>query len=254
MEKDNGIIKFEELDEDNYDEAEKDGDKRVKPEWHNRAKKPRKPRKSPTLLLIVIAIVAIAVAVCFVCVTLLLRPSKQDPDSNPNSSSASQNPKEEQVITVSTLEEIVETAKLSTYEMKYEGVATRYNDKKTNKVDYYVLYTASVKSGIEFDKIEYAVDSASKHIVITLPEIEIADKHVDKASLEYLFYNNKLNNENVAEEAYTLCTEDLDKKIKENTTIYEIATQNTKNTIEALVQPFIENVESDYTLEIRTAS
>lgn len=248
------IDESEDLDEPDGNEKHKKHDLHGRPRktgTNKRHYKQANSKISLNLLLIVIAIVAIAVAVCVVCVTF-----GGKSDSSPAESvspSPTEKPKET-VITVSTLEKILETEKLSTYEVEYSGVAVRYDEKKTENVDYYVSYKATVKAGIDFDKIEIMLDSESKRIVAQLPKVEISTMNVDQTSLDYLFYDKKLNKSGITAEAYALCKEDLSKKVEENDTILDIATQNTKNAVAALLSPFIEAMGDGYTLQVREAA
>ena len=57
-----------------------------------------------------------------------------------------------EIITTSTLEKIINVNDLSTYESMYNGVTQVMNEKKPDKVDYYVSYKAKVKAGIDFKK------------------------------------------------------------------------------------------------------
>ena len=107
-----------------------------------------------------------------------------------------------EVITVSTLEKIVEVSDLSTFRVVYNGVACA-DDK------YYVSYEATVDAGIDFEKIEIAVDNENKKVTVNLPKAEILDVYVDIASLDYIFIDKKANTETVSEEAYKLCKYDV---------------------------------------------
>lgn len=212
-------------------------------------RQPAKPRVSHNLVLIVVAIIAITIAICAVCLTIMM---KTPDDSDVPSPSVL--PDEPAVITVSALEKIVETSKLSSYEINYTGIAKRNNEKNPEKVDYYVSYSATVKAGIEFNQIDFSLDDENKVVVARLPAVEITSCYVDPSSLDYLFYNNKLNKDGVTKEAFDLCTVDLEEEINKNETLHTLAEQNAKKTIEALISPFIEALGGEYTLEIRTAS
>lgn len=155
-----------------------------------------------------------------------------------------------EIITESSLKEIINVSELSTFEAVYNGVAKVMNEKKPTKVDYYVSYEATVKAGIDFEKVEIKVDNDAKKITVTLPEIKITDTNVDIASLDYIFENKKANTETVSEEAYKACIEDVSIESSSEDAIYELAEQNAKNIIEALISPFVEQLDSEYVLEI----
>lgn len=154
------------------------------------------------------------------------------------------------VLTSATLEKIIDIDELSTYEAVYDGICTVMNEKKPEKVDYYVSYKAKVKAGIDFEKVKIEIDHKEKRIQITLPEIKMNEVSVDVASLDFIFNNKKANDEDVSQEAYQKCKEDVEKESKEDQAIYEMAEQNAENTIKALIKPFIEQVDAEYRLEL----
>ncbi|MBQ6887943.1 MAG: DUF4230 domain-containing protein [Lachnospiraceae bacterium] len=155
-----------------------------------------------------------------------------------------------EIVTKSTLEKIINVSELSTYEAVYNGVAKVMNDKKTEKIDYHVYYEARVKAGIDFENVEIDVDSEAKKITVDLPDVKITDVNVDITSLDYIFENNKANTETVSEEAYKACIEDVTNESSNEDAIYELAEQNAKNIIEALIMPFVKQLDTDYVLEI----
>ena len=158
---------------------------------------------------------------------------------------------EMEVITKTTLEKIVNVSELSTYEVIYNGVAKVMNEKKPEKVDYYVAYEAKVKAGIDFEQIDIAVDDEAKKISVTLPEVKITDTEVKAESLEYIFENDKANTETVSQQAYKECKKDVENECASKDAIYELAKQNGKNVVEALISPFVKQLDEEYELEIK---
>lgn len=148
-----------------------------------------------------------------------------------------------EVITVSTLEKIVEVSDLSTFRVVYNGVACA-GDK------YYVSYEATVDAGINFEEIEISVDNEAKKVTVDLPQAEILDIYVDIASLDYIFIDKKANTETVSEQAYKLCMYDVKVESKGQQAIIDIAQQNAENIVRALVQPFLDQVDPDYEIVI----
>lgn len=157
---------------------------------------------------------------------------------------------EPEIITKSTLEKIINVSELSTYEAVYNGVAKVMNEEKPEKVDYYVSYEAKVKAGIDFEKVDIAVDNEAKIITVTIPKVKINDVNVDVASLDYMFENDKANTETVSAQAYKKCKEDVTNESSTENAIYELAEQNAENMIEALVRPFVEQLDEEYQLVI----
>ena len=148
-----------------------------------------------------------------------------------------------EVITVSTLEKIVEVSDLSTFKVVYNGVACA-EDK------YYVSYEATVDAGIDFEKIEINVDNEAKKVTVKLPQAEIIDTYVDIASLDYIFIDKKANTETVSEEAYKLCKYDVKQESESQEAIIDLAQQNAENVVIALVQPFVDQVDPDYEIVV----
>lgn len=185
------------------------------------------------------AVVAVIVTVILIlCVSSLVLLSKSTKKSEPS------------IITTSTLEKILNVSDLSTFEAIYNGVAKIVSPDDPQKIDYYVSYDATVKAGIDFDQVEISVDDETKIISVKLPEIKITDITVDIESMDYIFINDNANTETVSEEAYKQCTDDVTNESNSETAIYELAGQNTKNIVEALIRPFVNSLDSEYKLQI----
>lgn len=157
---------------------------------------------------------------------------------------------EPQIISKSTLEKIIKVSDLSTFEAVYNGIAKVMNTEKPEEVDYYVSYDAKVKAGFDFEMVDITIDEKKKSILVKLPEVKITDVNVDITSLDYIFMNDKANNATVSEKAYKKCIEDVTKESNNENAIYELAEQNAHNIIEALISPFVEQLDSEYKLQI----
>jgi len=158
-----------------------------------------------------------------------------------------------EIITTASLQKILDVSELSTFEAVYNGIAKVMNEKNAEKVDYYVSYEATVKAGIDFSQIKISVDREAKKILIILPRVSLAEPNVDIGTLDYIFVNNKANTSTVSEQAYKQCIEDARQESTAEKEIYELATQNAHNIVEALVKPFVEQGDADYTIEIKEA-
>lgn len=154
------------------------------------------------------------------------------------------------IISKATLEKVINVSDLSTFEAIYNGVAAVANEENPENIDYYVSYEAKVKAGIDFELVEVEVNETDKVITVTLPEVKITDVDVDIASLDYIFMNNKANTQTVSEQAYKKCIKDVTKESNSTDEIYESARQNARNIVEALISPFVEQLDSEYKLEI----
>ena len=186
------------------------------------------------LMMIAIAVVIIFVATLSVKVVLSI--SREDAP---------------EIITKSTLEKIVHISDLFTFESVYNGIAKVMNEKKPDKVDYYVSYEAKVKAGFDVERVELEVDDAKKVISVTIPEIKITGIDVDIASLDYIFMNDKANESTVSEQAYKKCIEDVENESSSENAIYTLAGKNAKDVITALINPFIEQLDDDYELTVK---
>lgn len=156
-----------------------------------------------------------------------------------------------EVITKSSLEKIVDLSELSTFESVYNGVAEVLNKENPEKIDYYVAYESRVKAGIDFEKIEIDVIPEEKKVIVTIPEIQINGITVDMESLEYIFINNRANTVSVSAEAYDACIADAEKEVENQAAIIELAEENARNIVEALIHPFINQLDEEYVLEIQ---
>ena len=145
---------------------------------------------------------------------------------------------EPEIISKSTLEDIINVSDLSTFEAVYNGIAKVTDEDNPEKVNYYVSY-------------DITVNTDEKIITVMLPEIKITDVNVDITSLDYIFENEKANTETVSEEAYKKCIEDVTSESNSEDAIYELAEQNARNIVEALISPFVEQLDSEYRLEIQ---
>ncbi len=160
-------------------------------------------------------------------------------------------PKQEaSIITISTIDKIVHVSELSTFSAVYNGIAEVKNEADPEKTDYYVAYDAKVKAGLDFNKIQTEVDEENKTVKITLPDITIQDVNVDIASMDFIFVNKKLNQSTISADAFRACEQDAEKESSEKQAIYELAKQNAVNVVTALTQPFVEQLDASYTLEV----
>ena len=158
---------------------------------------------------------------------------------------------EPKVITTSTLEKIINVSELSTFTSVYNGIAQVMSDKNPEETDYYVSYDAIVYAGIDFKDIVVSVDSESKTINIDIPEVSITETKVDISSLDFIFYNNKVNQSSITQEAFAACENDVREESGQQPAILELAQQNAKNVVTALTMPIIEQLDSEYTLVVK---
>ncbi|MDO5339725.1 MAG: DUF4230 domain-containing protein [Eubacteriales bacterium] len=153
-------------------------------------------------------------------------------------------------ITESTIKDVFEINELQTVDYIYNAVAHVYDsDGKTLK--YYVAYNGKITAGINFNDIKIDISDNPKEIIITVPDVTIQDTVVDAGTLEYIYTKNKYKNENNFQEAYSECQSELDEKASTEPKLLNMAKENAKQVIEALVEPWVEQIDSEYTVTIR---
>lgn len=199
------------------------------PEWEIQEKKPQFKHALPAA--IVIAAIIIAAAIVFV-----LPKSFESDEKSP------------EIVTISTLQKIVNVSKLSTVKFVYNGSAKVADG---NKTEYYVSYKSTVSVGVDFDKISLEEDPEAKKIYVTVPTPEITDTVVDIESLDFIFTDKKADRLSVLQTAYEKCVEDVMNESKVNDKMFDLAQKGIEDTIRALTQPIIDELFSGYVLEFR---
>ena len=153
-------------------------------------------------------------------------------------------------ISETSLEEVFEISELSTADYAYNAVVHAYeNDGITPK--FYVAYEGMVTAGIDFSKIIIDVDENNKSITLKIPDCEILNTTVDFGSMKYIFENDKYNTETVSQEAYELCKTDLAERAKMEEDLLSLAKENATATVEALVNPWVKQIDGNYTVNIQ---
>lgn len=193
-------------------------------------------KSKPFIAVIIIAAIAISLILAFF---LLKKPNESSEQSPPP-----------EIITQARIENIIDVDRLATFEAIYNGIASVQNPKKPEETDYHVSYEATVKAGINFEDVEINVDNEKKIINISLPPVEINDINVDITSFDYIFINEDANTSTVSEQAYKKCIEDVENESGSEKEIYTIAEENAKNIIEALIVPFVQQLDNEYKIEI----
>lgn len=152
--------------------------------------------------------------------------------------------------TSSKLQKVLKISELSTYQVTFNGVAA-VNDTE-DRLLYNVAYQAKVGIGLDMEQIKVEVDDSEDHkkIIVTLPEIKIADVTIEPGSLDYIFEDASADTEDVSITALPACKADAEADCKSNELIFELAKENAVNTIKALMQPFLTQ-NKDYILEIK---
>ena len=153
-------------------------------------------------------------------------------------------------ISQSSIEKILDISELSTLEYTYNAVAAGY-DEDGKTLLYHVAYEGTVSAGIDFDKLKVKVNPDKKEIRITVPEAKILDCSVNEGSLKYIFEKDEYNTATISADAYKVSKEDLKKKANEETRITELAKENAISAISGLIEPWVDQVDDEYTVIIK---
>lgn len=194
----------------------------------------KKHKKWVIATVLIVLLVAILGGV-FVCKTKLF-PARQKPE----------------IISTSDLYKIVGVNKLYTYQCVYNDVCTVKDD--SEKDAYYVSYNATIQAGIDVKEIKISPEELNNgHVIVTiaLPEIHLEEPTVDIKTLDYMFMDKSFETGTVTQEAYKACIADVKEKSQSEDTIYEMAAQSAKNSIQALVQPFLDATQDGKTYELK---
>lgn len=148
------------------------------------------------------------------------------------------------------LEKIEGISDLATLQTTYNGVAQVTNPKDFTDVLYYVSYESIISVGIDFSQVTVDLDHESKHLNVTIPPSRITSSDVDIATLDYLFMDNKSNTSYVAGEAYQACVDDVIIEGSQLLAVRQLATENAKNAIVALTEPFLNSLGRGYTVVV----
>lgn len=157
--------------------------------------------------------------------------------------------KEVSTITQTSLDKIIEINQLSTVDYTYNAVVKVY-DEKSKDLKYYVAYEGIVTAGIDFEKIDIAVNEEQKKVIIKIPDVEIHDVSVNMGTMEYIFAKEKYETETVSQEAYKASTADLQERVKQEKDLHEMAKENAIASVRALFVPWIEQIDKEYTVEV----
>lgn len=155
-----------------------------------------------------------------------------------------------QVFNKSALERIINVSELSTFTAVYNGIARVANEKKPEKIDYYVSYEATVNAGIDFRAVDISINEEQKTITLKVPEAHITNQSVEMSSLDFIFLNQKADKSGVTEAAYKACEEDVRQESEQQTAICELAKQNAENVLKALTKPIVDQLGDGYQLVI----
>lgn len=143
---------------------------------------------------------------------------------------------EEKTLVRSTLVDAIDITELSTSQFTYNGIAEIYNNKKTSKIDCYVRYKAKVKAGINMKDVDFEIDNDKKTVKPILPNIEITTNLVEEESLSFIPSDIKKDLNDIL----TICKKDASIEAAKSEELFELAEENLKSIIEALLYPILD--------------
>lgn len=201
----------------------------------SKKKKKKLPKKVKLIIAIVMAVVVVIGAIGINVGITNYKRSQSKPE----------------IITKATLEKIINVSDLSTFEAVYNGITKVMNKEKPEKVDYYVSYEATVKAGIDMEAVNIEVDNENKIITIEIPQVKINDVDVQMPSLDFILESNKIDEKQILADAYKQCNADVKSETETETAIYELAEENAQNILEALIKPFVSQLDDEYKIEFK---
>ncbi len=140
-------------------------------------------------------------------------------------------------------------SELTTAELTYTGLV-KFEDGSIpflTKKGFTMKYTATVKAGIDFSKIE--VDVNSKTVVVTIPETEIQSVNVDSNSIDFYDESHALFNWSSKDDV-TTAIQAAENDVSQNADTESLKTKSSEQT-EKLVRGLLEDVIGDRELVIK---
>lgn len=147
------------------------------------------------------------------------------------------------VITESRLEKAINISQLSTSEFVYNGIAEKYKDNDSEKVECHIAYHAIVKVGVDMSDISFEIDENAKTVTPVLPPIDINSATLDEEALSYIPQDPDV----ALKEIITICKNDAIEEANKNPKLQQAAEDNLRSVIEALLLPILDS--SEYSLK-----
>lgn len=142
------------------------------------------------------------------------------------------------------------SSELITSKVNFKGIA-KYSDgglPVLNKGDFVMLYTATVKAGIDIEKVDCVIDNSQRIVYIYVPKAEIIDVKINPDSLEYYNESFVLFNNDEKEDtakALTLAEESAEKDALD-TGILDLANQQSQTLIKGILGSVVNNYEMKF--------
>ena len=147
---------------------------------------------------------------------------------------------------------VSKSGELTTAKLKYTGM-TEYKDTGIafiNKADFIMVYNATIRAGIDVEKVKIESDDTAKKIYISVPKATVQDVKVDTGSIKYFDEKFALLNVNAKEDSNKAIAmaEKAAVKEAENMGILAMADEQS----ETLIKGILSNaIPDDYILEFK---
>ncbi len=151
------------------------------------------------------------------------------------------------------LNQILEkSSELTSAKLKITGIE-EYKDAGAmiiNRSDFVMVYTATIRAGVELKEVNIESNDITKEIIITMPNAKVFDSHVNQEDIKYYDEKFALFNVDSKEDANKACALAEQDAIKEaeKTGILEFAETEAEYVVKNLLTPAI---PKDYKLTIK---
>jgi hypothetical protein len=149
----------------------------------------------------------------------------------------------ETILTSATLKSALDIADLSTAEFQYRGIAEVYEQNRPTVLRCRVCYSATVKAGIDLNRMEDPViDHEAKKVILRLPEIQLKAGIVDEDEMRTMPANASVS----LPEMRKASLADAEKEAKASGELTRTARENLESTIRGWLYPLLK--QQGYTL------
>jgi hypothetical protein len=149
----------------------------------------------------------------------------------------------ETILTSATLKSALDIADLSTAEFQYRGIAEVYEQNRPTVLRCRVCYSATVKAGIDLNRMEDPViDHEAKKVILRLPEIQLKAGIVDEDEMRTMPANASVS----LPEMRKASLADAKKEAKASGELTRTARENLESTIRGWLYPLLK--QQGYTL------
>lgn len=146
------------------------------------------------------------------------------------------------------------SSELTTAKLKITGIE-KYEDagaKIINRSDFIMVYSATVRAGVELKEVKIEPNIIAKEIVVVMPRAKVFDCHVDQNEIKYFDEKFALFNVDSKEDANKACALAEQDGIKEaeETGILEFAETEAEYVVKNILTPALPD---GYTLSVKKA-